>query len=106
MANQLAVNSEDMKAAAAFYGSQPKTEDVPKIKGAVMLHYAGLDKRINAGIDVYKAALEKAEKEFELFIYEGVNHAFHNDTNAARYNKEAAELAWQRTVAFWKNTLP
>jgi len=66
-----------MKAAVAFYGSQPKTEDVPKIKGAVMLQYAGLDKRINAGIDVDKAALEKAQKEFEVFPYEGVNQAFH-----------------------------
>jgi len=105
MANQLAVNSQNMRAAVAFYGSQPKPEDVPRIKGAVMLHYAGLDERINAGIDAYRAALEKSGTEFELFIYEGVNHAFHNDTSEARFNKEAAELAWKRTIEFWKKHL-
>ncbi|MEZ5308861.1 MAG: dienelactone hydrolase family protein [Pyrinomonadaceae bacterium] len=105
MANQMAVNSPDMRAAVAFYGGQPKAEDVPKIKGAVMLHYAGLDERINAGIDAYKEALSKAKVEFEVFVYDNVNHAFHNDTNEARYNKEAAELAWSRTVEFWKKHL-
>ncbi|CAN5469234.1 dienelactone hydrolase family protein [soil metagenome] len=105
MANQLAVNSPDMKAAVAFYGSQPKTEDVPKIKGAVQLHYAGLDERINAGIKDYEAALKKNNVEYELYMYEGVNHAFHNDTNEARYNAEAAKLAWQRTIKFLEEHL-
>ncbi len=105
MANQLAVNSADMKAAVAFYGSQADAEDVPRIKGAVMLHYAELDERINAGIPAYKTALEQAGVRFEMFTYKGTNHAFHNDTNATRYNREAAELAWSRTVEFWKKHL-
>ncbi|MDH3493772.1 MAG: dienelactone hydrolase family protein [Acidobacteriota bacterium] len=105
MANQIAVHSEYMKAAVAFYGSQPTAEEAAKIKGAVMLHYAGLDERINKGIDAYKAALKTAGVEHEVYIYDGVNHAFHNDTNAARYNKEAAELAWERTIGFWKKHL-
>lgn len=105
MANQLAVRTEAMKAAVAFYGGQAKSEDVPRIKGALMLHYAELDERINAGIPEYKIALEKAGVDFEIFTYAGANHAFHNDTNAARYNKDAAGLAWQRTVDFWKKHL-
>ncbi len=105
MANQLSVKTEAMKAAVAFYGGQAKSEDVPKIKGALMLHYAELDERINAGIPDYKSALEKAGIDFEIFTYAGANHAFHNDTNAARYDKSAAELAWQRTVEFWKKHL-
>lgn len=105
MANQLAVNSLEMKAAVAFYGGQPDAEDVKKIKGAVMLHYAGLDERINAGIPAYEAALKKNNIDYKLYIYEGVNHAFHNDTNEARYNAEAAKLAWSRTLEFWKEKL-
>lgn len=105
MANMLAVSSPNMKAAVAFYGSQPKTEDVPKIKGAVQLHYAGLDERINAGIPEYEKALKANKVEYQLFMYENVNHAFHNDTNSARYNAEAAKLAWERTVEFWKEKL-
>lgn len=105
MANQLAVNSDDMKAAVAFYGSQPKVEEVKQIEGAVMLHYAGLDERINKGIPAYEKALKENNIDYKLFIYEGVNHAFHNDTNEARYNAEAAALAWQRTVDFWKEKL-
>lgn len=105
MANQLAVNSPDMKAAVAFYGSQPKLEDVPKIKGAVQLHYAEIDERINAGIADYEAALKKNNVKYELYMYKGVNHAFHNDTNEARYNAEAAKLAWERTIKFLKENL-
>lgn len=70
-----------------------------------MLHYAGLDERINAGIDAYRKALEANGKQAEIFVYDGVNHAFNNDTSAARYNKEAADLAWSRTVAFLKKNL-
>ncbi|HSX73103.1 MAG TPA: dienelactone hydrolase family protein, partial [Shinella sp.] len=79
--------------------------DVPAIKAALMLHYAGLDERINAGIDAYRKALEENGKTFEIHVYDGVNHAFNNDTSAARYDKAAADLAWQRTVDFLKKTL-
>ena len=105
MANQLAVNVPDLKAAVAFYGSQPKAEDVPKIKAAVQLHYASLDERINAGIAAYEQALKNAGIRYELYMYEDVNHAFHNDTSAARYNEAAAKLAWQRTLDFFKKNL-
>ncbi|MEP7039422.1 MAG: dienelactone hydrolase family protein [Acidobacteriota bacterium] len=105
MANQLAVNAANLKAAVAFYGGQPKAEDVAKIKAAVQLHYAGLDERIDAGIPAYEAALKKNNVEYELYMYEGVNHAFHNDTNEARYNAAAAKLAWQRTIKFLEEHL-
>ncbi len=105
MANQLAVRSSDMKAAVAFYGSQPKAENVSKIKGSVMLHYAGLDQRINRGIPAYEEALKNAKVDYKLFVYDGVNHAFHNDTNKARYNEEAAKLAWVRTIDFFNQKL-
>ena len=82
---------------------RPRTS--PKIKAALLLHYAGLDERINAGIDAYKAALKTAGKDFTIYVYDGVNHAFNNDTSAARYNKEAADLAWGRTIAFFKEKL-
>ncbi|OHV90786.1 dienelactone hydrolase family protein [Mesorhizobium sp. ORS 3428] len=103
--NTLAVHSPDLSAAVAYYGMQPKAEDVPKIKAALLLHYAGLDKRIDAGIDAYKKALDAAHVEYKVFIYDGVNHAFNNDTSAARYDKKAADLAWGRTVAFLKEKL-
>lgn len=101
MANDLAVNVSALKAAVAFYGRQPAAADVPKIKAAVQLHYGGLDERINAGIPAYEEALKKAKINYELYVYEGVNHAFHNDTSAARYNEAAAKLAWQRTLDFF-----
>ncbi|MGH7003055.1 MAG: dienelactone hydrolase family protein, partial [Alphaproteobacteria bacterium] len=75
------------------------------IKAPLLLHYAGLDTRINAGIDAYRKALEDDGKTFEIHVYEGANHAFNNDTSTARYNKEAADLAWSRTVAFLKTNL-
>ncbi len=102
MANDLAVRVADLKAAVAFYGRQPAAEDVSKIKAAVQLHYAGLDDRINAGIPAYEEALKKNKINYELYRYEGVQHAFHNDTSAARYNEAAAKLAWQRTIDFFK----
>lgn len=101
MANYLAVNVPALKAAVAFYGAQPAATDVPKIKSAVQLHYGGLDERINAGIPAYEAALKQAGIKYELYIYEGVNHAFHNDTAPTRYNEAAAKLAWQRTLDFF-----
>ncbi|MBV9987784.1 MAG: dienelactone hydrolase family protein [Chitinophagaceae bacterium] len=105
MANQLAVNVPWLNAAVAFYGAQPKAEDVPKIKAAVQLHYAGLDERIDAGIPAYEDALKKAGVKYELYMYPNVNHAFHNDTSAARYNAEAALLAWKRTTDFFTANL-
>lgn len=100
MTNQVAVNSADLVAAVPFYGSQPAPEDVPKIKASLLLHYAGLDERINAGIAAYEAALKKASIDYTMYMYEGAAHAFFNDTNPERYHKEAAQLAWQRTIAF------
>ena len=104
--NQLAVSGDaNLKAGVAYYGMQPKAAEVPKITAPLMLQYAGLDERINAGIKDYEAALKANGKVFELFVYDGVNHAFNNDTNAARYNKDAAELAWGRTIGFFKKYL-
>jgi carboxymethylenebutenolidase len=101
MANQLAVHVPELNAAVAFYGRQADAADVPKIKAAVQLHYASLDERINAGIPAYEAALKENKIRYELHMYEGVNHAFHNNTSAARYDANAAKLAWDRTIAFW-----
>lgn len=101
MANNLAVYVPKLKAAVAFYGRQAKLEDVPKIKAAVQLHYAGLDERINAGMAAYEEALKKAGVTYEQYLYEKVNHAFHNDTAPTRYDEAAAKLAWQRTVDFF-----
>jgi carboxymethylenebutenolidase len=100
-ANQLAVNVPSLKAAVAFYGRQPEAADVAKIKAAVQLHYAGLDERINAGKDAYVDALKKNNIAHEVYVYEGVNHAFHNDTAPTRYNEAAAKLAWQRSLDFF-----
>ena len=105
LANQIAVNAPELKAAVAYYGRQPATEDAAKINAPLLLHYAGQDERINAGIDAYKAALESAGKEFTIHVYEGAQHAFNNDTSEARYNKAAADRAWSRTVAFLKEKL-
>jgi carboxymethylenebutenolidase len=103
--NALAVNDPDLDAGVVYYGAQPKAEDVPKIKAALLLHYAGLDERTNAGIPAYEAALKAAGKTYGIYVYEGANHAFNNDTNAARYDKAAADLAWSRTIAFLKQHL-
>lgn len=103
--NNLAVASPDLLAAAPYYGAQPKAEDVAKIEARVMAHYGGLDERINAGIPAFEEALKAADVDYQIFVYEGANHAFNNDTSAARYDKEAADLAWSRTVAFFKETL-
>jgi carboxymethylenebutenolidase len=103
--NQVAVNSPDLAAGVPFYGIQPAAEEVPRIKAALLLHYAGQDERINAGIPAYEDTLKKAGIEYKLYMYEGAGHAFFNDTSAARYNKEAAALAWQRTLAFFKDKL-
>jgi len=102
--NQVAVHSPDLKAGAPFYGIQPALGDVTKIKASMLLHYAGQDERINAGIKAYEEALKNAGVDFRTFMYEGAGHAFFNDTGA-RYNKEAAQLAWERTLAFFKDKL-
>jgi carboxymethylenebutenolidase len=106
MVNRLAVAAgPSLHAAVPYYGRQVPAEDVPKISAPLLLHYAGNDERINAGIADYEAALKANNKTFTTYMYEGANHAFNNDTNAARYNEEAAKLAWGRTVAFFKKHL-
>ncbi|MBS4065304.1 MAG: dienelactone hydrolase family protein [Chitinophagaceae bacterium] len=105
MANTLAVNVPELKAAVAFYGRQAAATDVPKIKAAIQLHYASLDERINAGIAAYEEALKANKVTYELYMYEGVNHAFHNDTAGQRYNADAAKLAWGRTIEFFNKYL-
>jgi carboxymethylenebutenolidase len=102
--NRLAV-AQNLDAAVAYYGSQVKGDEVAGIKVPLMLHYGGLDERINAGIPAFEAALKENGKTYQLFVYEGANHAFNNDTNAARYNKEAADLAWSRTIEFFNKQL-
>jgi carboxymethylenebutenolidase len=105
MANQLAVNSPDLLAAVPYYGLQAGAGDVPKIKASLLLHYAGIDERINKGVPELEEALKKASIDYKIYMYEGAQHAFNNDTNPARYNKEAAQLAWQRTISFLKEKL-
>ena len=105
MANRLAAAGTSLSASVAYYGMPLPAEDVPKISAALLLHYAGLDERINAAVPAYEAALKAAGKAYELYTYPGANHAFNNDTNAARYDKEAADLAWGRTIAFLQKHL-
>ncbi len=104
MVNRLAVLSPDLKAAVAYYGLQPPAAQVKSIQAALLLHYAGLDQRIDAGIPAYEAALKAAHKRFTIYIYPNVNHAFNNDTSS-RYDQAAAALAWGRTIAFLKQHL-
>lgn len=105
MANQMAVYSPDVVAAVPYYGAAPAPEDVPKIKASLLLQYAGIDERINAGIPAFEAALKAASVNYKIFMYEGAQHAFNNDTAPTRYNKDAAQLAWQRTISFLKEKL-
>ncbi|MBC6491183.1 dienelactone hydrolase family protein [Flavihumibacter stibioxidans] len=105
MSNNLAVAVPELKAAVSFYGRQPDAAKVANIRAAVQLHYAALDERVNAGMAAYEESLKAAGIKYEQYVYEGVNHAFHNDTSAARYNKEAALLAWSRTISFFKKHL-
>ncbi len=103
--NTLATATPDLSAGVAYYGRQANAKDVPKIEAALLLHYAGQDERINAGIEPYRTALEAAGKDFTIYIYDGAQHAFNNDTSVARYDKAAADLAWGRTIAFLKEKL-
>lgn len=105
MVNQLAAAGTTLNAGVSYYGRTLPAADVPKITAPLLLHYASLDERINAGMAEYEAALKANKKPYQLHMYEGANHAFNNDTNAARYNKEAAALAWGRTIAFFKKYL-
>ncbi|HTI94746.1 MAG TPA: dienelactone hydrolase family protein [Puia sp.] len=100
IANMMAVRLPDLSAAVPFYGAQPAKELVPQIKAPLLLHYAGLDTHVNEGWPAYEAALKENNKEYTAYIYPGVNHGFHNDTTP-RYDKTAAELAWQRTIEFF-----
>jgi carboxymethylenebutenolidase len=102
--NALAVAYPNLAASVPFYGRQPSAKDVPAIKAPLLLHYAGLDERINAGWPAYEAALKANDKSYKAFIYPGVNHGFHNDTTP-RYDKAAAELAWSRTLEHFKTHL-
>lgn len=97
--NALAVSYSNLGAAVPFYGRQPSADSVPMIKAPLMLHYASLDERINKGWPPFKEALDANNKSYEAYIYDKVNHGFHNDTTP-RYDKMAAELAWNRSVNF------
>jgi carboxymethylenebutenolidase len=105
MTNQVAVNCPDLDAAVPYYGKQPTAEQVAKIKAPIMAHYAGEDSFINPGIPAFEEALKKEKKEYQIFMYEGAQHAFNNDSNPERYNEKAAKLAWSRTIAFFKDKL-
>lgn len=100
MVNLLAEASPELKAGVAYYGMPPPLDRVEDIKAALLLQYAGLDNRINAAVPAYEAALKEAGKDFTIYVYPGVNHAFNNDTSPTRFDPEAAELAWGRTTAF------
>lgn len=105
MANNLAVNVPALSAAVAFYGRQPESSSAGRIKAALQLHYAEHDERVNAGIESYENALRGNGVAYELYKYKGTQHAFHNDTAPSRYNTEAAKLAWERTIDFFKRNL-
>jgi carboxymethylenebutenolidase len=105
MVNQLAVASEDLDAGVVYYGSSPDSEQVLQISARMLLHYASLDERINAGVPAFEEALRAAGVDYTLHMYDGVNHAFNNDTAAARYDETAANLAFERTIAFFRESL-
>ena len=105
MVNRIAILAPDLKAGVAYYGAQPPADKVAAIHAPLLLHYAGLDSRINAGIPAYEAALKAAGKRYTIHVYPDVNHAFNNDTAGDRYNKPAADLAWSRTLAFFRENL-
>ena len=105
MTNQVAVNSPDLNAAVPYYGMQPTAEQVASIKAPLMAHYAGEDTRINQGIPAFEEALKKNNKVYQIFMYDGAQHAFNNDSNPERYNEKAAKLAWSKTISFFKEYL-
>jgi carboxymethylenebutenolidase len=105
LSGRLATASDKLSGAVVYYGMPPDAAEVPKIKAPLLLHYAGLDERINAAVPAFEAALKAAGVKYQAFVYDGKQHAFNNDTNAARYDKDAAELAWGRTIGFFKASL-
>lgn len=104
ISNMMAVRIPDLSAAVPFYGGQPVAEDVPKIQAPLLIHLAGLDTRVNEGMPAYEKALKESNKEYTVYVYPEVNHGFHNDSTP-RFDKPAAELAWQRTLDFFNNKL-
>ena len=104
ISNMMAVRISDLKAAVPFYGGQPSAEEVVDIQAPLLLNYGELDTRVNAGWPAYEEALKKNHKEYQAYIYPGVNHGFHNNTTP-RYDEPAATLAWQRTIDFFKEKL-
>jgi carboxymethylenebutenolidase len=94
-----------LAAGVVYYGQSPEPGQVAEIEARMLLHYAELDERINAGVPAYEEALKAAGVDYQLHMYQGANHAFNNDTAAARYNKEAADLSWSRTVEFLRTAL-
>jgi carboxymethylenebutenolidase len=105
MVNYLATAVPDLDAGVVYYGRTPPLADVPKIKAPLLLHYAGLDQPLTGMVTLYEEELKKEGKSYTLYVYPGVNHAFNNDTGAARYDKAAATLAWARTIAFFDKAL-
>jgi carboxymethylenebutenolidase len=105
MVGRIAAAGADVQAGVVFYGVAPALEQVPAIRAPLLLHYAGVDERVNATVPPFEAALKKAGKPYTLHVYEGVEHAFHNDTSAARYDATAARLAWSRTIEFFDRAL-
>ena len=105
VANRMAAEKPELKAVVVYYGPQVPADQVPAIRAPLLLHYAELDERINAGIAAFEAALKASGKRYTIYMYPGVNHAFNNDTGGARYNKKAADLAWERTLTFFKEHL-
>jgi carboxymethylenebutenolidase len=103
--NRMATDSPELDAAVVYYGAQPSADKVPGIKAPLLLHYGALDQGIGKGIPAYEAALKANNKKYTIYIYEGANHAFNDDTGGARYVKAAADLAWGRTLAFFKDTI-
>lgn len=104
MSMYLAVRISTLVAAVAFYGRHPAAEDVPKIRAPLMIHHGALDERVNAGWPDFEEALKASDREYEQFMYADANHGFHNDTTP-RYDKDAANLAWRRSLAFFKENL-
>ena len=105
VANRMAAEKPELEAVVVYYGPQVPADQVPAIRAPLLLHYAELDERINAGIAAFEAALKASGKRYTIYMYPGVNHAFNNDTGGARYNKDAADLAWERTLTFFKEHL-
>lgn len=105
MANAMAVVDPQLKAAVPYYGRQPNAADVPNIKAKLLLQYGGLDERINEGIPAFEEALKANKIDYKVYVYEGAQHAFNNDSSPARYNAEVAKLAWERTLGLFSEVL-